>query len=231
MLQALPDRHRPVGHLPPQRGGAHQVADQRGQAPHKPIDPKILFFLYKQKNACRRGQFDKGIPQRDGLEDVQPHQAPVQADQAADAHHRQMKGDDFLLPGHQEHIPQPGNQRRPGHQQLHLPDCGKRPVQFLPVVPHLCDGPHTVVVQPQHADQAEDVRNAPRQRIKPHTVRPDRAGQVWGCHQGQEHGEHAVGHVVGRVLFRAHVPASVLFRGKSLLQVQQRRRRAEIHQQ
>ena len=35
------------------------------------------------------------------------------------------------------------------------------PVQFFPVVPHLGNGPHAVVVEAQHADQAEDIGDAP----------------------------------------------------------------------
>ena len=85
-----------------------------------------------------------------------------------------------------------------------IADGGEGTVQFLPVVPGLGDRADAVVVQAEHADQAEDIADRPGLGIQTDAVCPDRAGKIRRRDKGKQHREEAVGDVVRRVLPGAH---------------------------
>ena len=212
MLHGRGEGNRHPAHLAPQGGPAAQTPQKRGQRPHEGVHPQILRPPHKQEHCPGSQQLDGGVLQRDGTELVQPHQAPVQVHQTADGHHGQVQGDQLLPVRHKGHIAKPHKQRQPRHAQLHQPDFGKGAVKGVAVVPGAGDGAHAVIFQPQHAHQHKYIADGPGVAVQPHALRPHRAGKIRRGDQGQQHGKHAVGHVVQGVFAGAHgqTPLDVL---------------------
>ena len=204
MFQRLLHGNPMIGYFSPQRQRTAQVSQQRCQAPGKTIDPEIVYIFDKDKHTCCCNKFDHCVPKCDGFKLIQAHQAPVEAAQAADAHHGQMEGDIFFFSCHQEYISEPKQQRNPCYQQLHLPDAGESPVQLFPVIPHLGNRPDSVICQSKHSDQAEEFAYRPGLGIHANTSLPDNAGKIGSRDNRQQDRENPVGHVVSYVLLCTH---------------------------